>query len=99
MKRRTEAEWRALFDQHQASGLTAADFCREYELSEKYFSLKRRKLGLRGPKLGSGFVAVAVTRPVRADTIEVQWDNRLKIQLPISVQPHWLSELLHALRD
>jgi len=44
MTRRTKSQWRELIDQQNASGLTAAEFCRRHELNPKYFSLRKKKL-------------------------------------------------------
>lgn len=42
--RKTKSEWLALFDEQDKSGLSVATFCRERNLSEPYFYLKRKKL-------------------------------------------------------
>ena len=44
MKRRSQAQWRALFQAQQISGRSAAAFCREQRICPKYFSLRRRQL-------------------------------------------------------
>lgn len=44
MTRRTPEQWRILFAEHQASGLTQAQFCQQQGLCPKYFSLRRRQL-------------------------------------------------------
>ena len=57
MTRRSKAQWRTLFAEHDASGLSAAVFCRERSLCPKYFSIRKRQLGW--PKTtSSSFVAV-----------------------------------------
>ena len=44
MNRRTSEQWQYLFAEHQASGLTQAQFCQQQGLCPKYFSLRRRQL-------------------------------------------------------
>ena len=47
MRKRSADEWRALFEAQTESGLTAAQFCRERDICPKYFSLRRKVLGVR----------------------------------------------------
>ena len=42
--RKTKTQWLALFAEQENSGLSAAEFCRNHNLSEAYFYLKRKKL-------------------------------------------------------
>ena len=44
MARRTPEQWQALVAEHQASGLTQAEFCKQQSLCPKYFSQRRRQL-------------------------------------------------------
>ena len=101
MKRRTQAQWRALFQQQQSSGLNAAAFCRAQGVCPKYFSLRRRQLfdsAASGAEAVSAFVPVVVSRPVEPPALEVRLGEALHLRVPMSVAPHWLAELLHALR-
>ena len=54
MIKRSKAEWLRLIEEHKASGLSAAEFCRRNKLDSKYFSLRRREL----TKPGAAFVEV-----------------------------------------
>ena len=59
MKRRSKADWQALVLEQQRSGLIASEFCRQRDINEKYFSLRKQAL----KKSASGFVqAVPVVR-------------------------------------
>ena len=101
MKRRSQAQWRALFEQQQSSGQTAAAFCRGQGLCPKYFSLRRRQLlgaAVSTADTVSAFVPVVVSRPVEVSALEVRFGEALHLRVPMSVAPHWLAELLHALR-
>lgn len=44
MSRRSKAQWRELISEQQASGLSAAEFCRRESINPKYFSLRKGKL-------------------------------------------------------
>jgi hypothetical protein len=44
MIRRSKEQWLSLFQQHANSGLTAAAFCRQYDLDQAYFSLRKTQL-------------------------------------------------------
>lgn len=47
MKKRSEQEWRDLFAQQATSGLSAQQFCKTNNLCPKYFSVRKKQLGLR----------------------------------------------------
>lgn len=55
MTRRTKNEWCELIEQQQASGLSAAEFCRRHSINDKYFSTLKQKL----KKSAGNFVRVA----------------------------------------
>ena len=104
MKRRSEAQWRALFAEHASSGMTAAAFCRERGLCPKYFGLRRKQL--LGDKEAvalkaamSSFVPVAVAGTSAASMIEVCCGDALRVHVPVSVSPRWLAELVQQLRS
>ncbi len=68
MKRRTEAQWRELFAEHEDSEMTAAAFCRERGLNSNYFSLRRKRLLEKAPGSSApSFVPVAVTVRILAN--------------------------------
>jgi hypothetical protein len=102
MKRRSHAQWHALFQEQQASGQNMAVFCQAHGVCPKYFSLRRRQLlGDAVPSKTtaiSPFVPVAVPRPVEAIPLEVRLGDTLQLRVPPSVSPQWLAALLHALR-
>ena len=102
MKRRSPAQWHALFQEQQSSGLNATAFCRAQGICPKYFSLRRRQLSdgtASGAEAVSAFVPVALQRAAEALTLEVRLGATLQLRVPPSVSPQWLAALLHALRD
>jgi len=44
MAKRSKSEWHTLFEEHNASGLSAAAFCRQRGVDAKYFSVRKRQL-------------------------------------------------------
>lgn len=95
MIKRSEVQWRELFEEHSRSGLSAAVFCREKKLCAKYFSLRRRQLSGEAVKpKGQAFVAARVA-PVTS-VIEVQI-GLVRLRLPGSVPAVWLAELVRGL--
>jgi len=55
MVKRSEADWRALFEEHESSGLSAAEYCRRRSLCPKHFSIRKRQLSWNS---SSSFVQV-----------------------------------------
>jgi hypothetical protein len=98
MTRRTKAQWRALIEAHASSGLTAAAFCRDHGLNPKYFSLRRRELGDGPKKRTSNFVPVSTMKLPVSDRVIVRDPFGMSVDLPLSVEPKWLAELLRSLR-
>ena len=102
MKRRTQAEWRGLFEAQATSGLTAAAFCRKQGVDPKYFSLRRRQVLGELPASAArsacpAFVPVAIPRSQAA--LEVQIGAGLQLRLPTSVSPQWLADVVRALQE
>lgn len=104
MVRRSQAQWRELIREQEASGLNAAAFCHERGICTNYFNLRRRQQLSSGAASDdttaalSAFVPVAVQRPVDAMTMEVRLGATLSLRVPIAVSPRWLVEVLHGLR-
>ena len=93
MKRRTQAQWRALIEEHAQSGLTAVEFCRQRGISDKYFSLRKQSLLKAEPK-GESFAVARIT--ARVSTIEVK-TGHATISLPTSLPAAWLANFVKAL--
>ena len=84
------AEWRDLFSQQEASGLTAAEFCRQQSLCSKYFCLRKRQLRWPG---SSVFAQVEPVIEPGAESSDVVL-RVVELTIPSSVLPSTLSELL-----
>ena len=99
MKRRTETQWRALFSEFEASGMTAQAFCQERGLCSKYFGRKRKRLQEKRETASSlSFARVAVPSRSEGDMIELCLDDTLRLRMSTSVSTRWLAELVRQLR-
>ena len=106
MNKRSTTEWQALFEQHAASGLSAAAFCREQGLCSNYFSLRRKQLSgelsdsIRKKPKPQARVTAFVTARFRSDATEriaVRF-GEIEIHSPRQVDVNWLSDFVVALR-
>lgn len=93
MARLTQNQWRALIDEHAASGQTATAFCAERGIDNKYFST--RKSQLSKPSTTSGFVAVT-TKPADNQSIQLI-AGAIQLRIPTSVSAQWLADVIKAL--
>jgi len=93
MKRRTQAQWRALIEEQAQSGLSAVEFCRQRGISDKYFSLRKQSLLKAMPK-SEGFAVARISASV--STIEVK-TGHATICLPASLPAAWLADFVKAL--
>ena len=98
MTRRTKAEWQALIAAQQKSGLSATDFCRERGLNANYFCRVRRRL-IEAENKAPPFVPVSVLQPSSEEKVTVRCAGGVTIDLPLGIEPRWVSQLLLALRD
>ena len=98
MKRRTEAQWQALFSEFEESGMTAQAFCQKRGLCAKYFGRKRKQLREK-KEAASGLSFARVTVPARGegDMMELCLGDRLRLRMPTTVSAHWLAGLVRQL--
>ena len=103
MKKRSEEQWRELFEQQEGSGVSAAVFCKQNELCPKYFSLRRKQLAKVAGKGEAGFVRVKVkpetTREASGAKAAVLTlhSNAGQLSFGTLPPPQWLAQLLRAL--
>ena len=96
MTRRTPVQWRALIQQQQDSGLSAAEFCRQIGQNAKYFSLQKQHLA----KVDSPFATVkkppSLALAPSPSILRLTYANA-KLDLPQSINPAWLAQLVKEL--
>ncbi len=99
---RSKEQWMDLFKQHEASGLTMAEFCRRNDLSKKYFSLRRKQLGFKATeqkpvkkRVKSDFIKVSVKNSTESTmTLEL---GELKLNFNELPPTNWLADLVKTL--
>jgi len=89
MKRRTQDEWRELIAQQKESGLSASQFCNERDINDKYFSTIKYKLKEKSNNKQS-FQALGMLSGSQSITLR---SKGVDIQIPLSVDAHWLAAL------
>jgi len=96
--RRTKEQWQDLIQAQAASGLSAAEFCKQQGLNDKYFSLRKQQL--RQPVSDSAFVPVAKAVGDSSKTNSSEFTlnyGQCAIQFKRAPTVAWLAELIQAL--
>jgi hypothetical protein len=96
--RRSQAAWLSLIQQQIESGMTAAEFCREHRLDEKYFSKRKRASHNAGDASvpANRFIQVHTAQPIRAAsaaTLVLHYRNT-QLHIPASTDPQVLAQLM-----
>jgi len=103
MKKRNRDQWLALFAQHDISGVSAAEFCKQNDLCPKYFSLRRKQLVKAASEEKSSFVRVKVKPETTPGVSEVSGAALIihngagQMVFGALPQPGWLAQLLREL--
>ena len=104
---RSLSQWKTLIEEYQTSGQTLKAFCMAEGINAKYFSSKRRNLGYptlphsvkaRSPSAPPSFIPIQVShQPSNSlEQLELVF-NGIKLKLPATQSPQWLSQLLREL--
>jgi hypothetical protein len=98
MVKRSTEQWLDLFKQHNESGLTAAQFCRDKELCPRYFSKRKRDLGWKAiPSFKPKLVKLTKPKPSRyLQPVTLQF-GEAKLNIDGGVSPQWLAQVMKAL--
>lgn len=94
MTRRTKAQWQALIEEQQSSGLIPAEFCRRQGVNAKYFSLRKKQLNQ-----GTGEFVKVVPRPQKATRSAVNSIKLRVIEVELPLQVNSPSAPLSSLLD
>jgi len=96
------AEWLHLFEQ---SGQTAADFCRDNDLSPATLSFWRQQV-IEGPSTQSRLVEIpretvsnAAAAPSSPPAVMVQLPSGLRFDVPVGIDAAWFGRLLQVFVD
>jgi transposase-like protein len=91
------AEWLALFEK---SGQTAAEFCRDNDLSPATLSFWLRQQGAPEPEQEPALVEVMMPTPSTAPAsaaVTVRLPSGLRMEITAGTDPKWLAQLLRVL--
>ncbi|HHX8282327.1 TPA: IS66 family insertion sequence element accessory protein TnpA [Vibrio diabolicus] len=103
-KRRTDQDWKNLFEQYQSSQLSQRVFCERHGMSVSTFYAKRQQLQCPGPSQTGGFIKAEVVEkttryqmaqtPVANMTLFI---NDVELSTPQGTPAAYLAELIGAL--
>ena len=95
---RSQAVWLSLIQQQIESGITAAEFCRQHNLNDKYFSKQKRALQdeRNASAPGNPFVKVqaALQRDKESATTLVLHYRNTQLHIPAAADLHALAQLM-----
>jgi len=86
--RRTEAEWRALIERFEKSGLSMSVFCRRAKVSRSSFVKWRRRLSGR-PRPSPSFVEWMAPSSAEPESVEASGAGELELSLPGGIVLRW----------
>lgn len=99
--RRSKEDWQELILRQADSGLSAQQFCRDNDVCHKYFSIRKKQLGLRqsafvpvsqSKRTGSDIPTSALTPP----SLALQY-GRCCLRFEAMPDSVWLAQLVRAL--
>lgn len=94
-----KTDWGVHIAAWQGSGLSQAAYCRQHGLSMAYFSQRLRvRRAAAAVGVGQALIPVRVEPAVSAgEPVVLNWGQGQRLELPASVSPRWLAELLQCL--
>ena len=93
---RSKEQWQQLFQAHKESGLTAAEFCRQQGINDRYFSQRQKDLGFRKPDT-KRFVQVKMDKPAYRTVMSLKTAQG-QIEFNTWPDPDYVRQLLKVLR-
>ena len=112
--RRTRKQWNAVIARQDSSGLSATQFCREFQLNYDTFCARKDAIrsgpaspqdteamacGLeQRPALSSTFVQVTTRPSVSDKNLTIHHDN-VVLHVPLPVEPEWLVAVLQGIHS
>lgn len=101
MKRRSKSEWQELILRQAESGLSAQQFCRDNDVCPKYFSIRKKQLGLRQsafvPVLHSKRANPEIAAPALISTSLVLRHGECCLHFEAIPDSTWLAQLVREL--
>jgi len=97
MKEQTKRKWLTIIQRQQKSGLIAAQFCRNENIGENYFSYIKKRLLKECESNTQEFAKVNITEaPMCKESMACIYKNST-LKFKILPDPKWLSQLLSSL--
>ena len=96
-KRRSQSQWQTLIKQQLASGLNAAEFCRQKGLNDKYFSKRKRQFSDQNSEVKQKpFIKLRTPAKASGADLVLQYQG---VQLQMNAKPDaiWVAQLMKAL--
>lgn len=100
---RTKADWRALVEDWQASGLPVSQFCRQHQVPEHQIHYYRRKYfpSSSNPSSKSnpaGFAQVAMASSLPSNALMVRLPNGVELSgFSSQHSPQWIADMVKVL--
>ena len=93
-------KWKALVEEHEKSGLTQQEFCRQHNCSFHSFVYYRglfRERPYQEQKQSGAFAAITVTNTYTTKEVRLILPNKFQCIFPIDVEKGLIKELLEVL--
>ena len=97
--RRTREQWLELFQRQSDLQLNIADFCRQENLNDKYYSKRKKELLDNSDNADGGFIKLSQKnkRPLGGNQAIIVQYHQAQLQLPPSTDHRWVAGLLKSL--
>jgi hypothetical protein len=96
--RRSHAVWLSLIQQQIESGITAAEFCRQHNINDKYFSKRKRELHGERDAFVSGNRFIKAQAVHQADAVSsaslVLRHRNTQLHIPVGADLRVLAQLM-----
>lgn len=110
MAKKTPEQWQAIFKDQESSELSIPEYCRKHQINATTFYNRRAKLALNKQRQlattstikqpSTGFVQVKSSITLEAPKTAIMLNTRhAQLQLPSTVSPQWVGQVLRELNQ
>ena len=110
MAKKTPEQWKTIFEDQEHSGLSIPEYCRQHQINATTFYNRRAKLAfnrqrptatpVEAKQASTGFIqikpAITLEQPQALITLNT---HQAQLQLPTSVSPQWVGQVLRELNQ
>lgn len=97
MKRRSKEQWQEIIAKQEQSGLSAAQFCRNENIEQKYFSTRKRRMIKESKITSPVFTKIQIKQANRQEFVFEYQHQNSTIKFNQFPNTKWLSELIRSL--